>query len=483
MGKFIKKRLFVYFLAFTLLFSSAYAESLFSAEVTPVNDKITPYEEARFTLKVLNNQAFGDTFRLSVEDISWNLQTNPLADYFGGMDVEAASSKSTTAIIKPVQPMPFSQYRVSIFIESMQAGAKIKTDLLILLRNPGPSVRDYVPDIGKLVEIGKEIDPRKEVLVRVNLQNRNARNIDSVAVQLRSNLINSDIKSSLGPLERKTVEYRAKLDPLTKPQKDTLKITLIVENKSLAPSIEEDYEIIDYSAIVSAEQPLKTSFLETKREIVYSNEGNAKAEKLVEIEITALKGLFTKANPDAFIITRDNKRFLAWQLSLQPNESATITVTESYRLLAFIVLSIIAGIILYYFMRSPVMLKKEAIVIGTKEEGISDIKVVLHIKNRSSNVFDKIVITDRLPHIAELSKESETGTINPTSVTRSEKKGVILKWELPGLERFEERIISYKIKSKLSILGGFTLPLAVIRFYDKKGRERMSKSRKVIVSG
>ena len=146
-------------------------------------------------------------------------------------------------------------------------------------------------------------------------------------------------------------------------------------------------------------------------------------------------------------------------------------------------LSIIAGIILYYFMRSPVMLKKEAIVIGTKEEGISDIKVVLHIKNRSSNVFDKIVITDRLPHIAELSKESETGTINPTSVTRSEKKGVILKWELPGLERFEERIISYKIKSKLSILGGFTLPLAVIRFYDKKGRERMSKSRKVIVSG
>lgn len=479
-----KKRALVLVLVLSFLFSAGvYAESLFTANISPINDKITSYEEAKFLVSIENKQSFKDTFRLSIDDISWNLQTEPLSDYFGGLDINPGSSKPTTLIVKPVQTLPFGQYKITLSIESQTTGAKAKTNLLILLRNPGPSVRDYVPDVGRLVEIEKEIDPRKEVLIKINLQNRNAKNINNIVVQLRSNLINKDLETALEPLEKKTITYKANLNALTKPQKDTLRVTLVIENQTLEPPVEENFEITDYSKIISVEQPLKSSFLKTTRTIVYSNEGNAKTEKLVEIEVSALKSLFISTKPDAFTIERDGKRYLAWQLSLEPNESTTITISESYRLLAFIVLLIIMGVILYYVTRSPVTIKKEAIVIGTKEEGISDVKVVLHIKNRSSNVYEKIIVTDRIPNIAEFEKEPETGTIKPTSVTRHEKKGIILKWELPSLERFEERIVSYKLKSKLNILGGFTLPPTVIRFYDKKGRERISKSRKVIVSG
>ena len=55
-------------------------------------------------------------------------------------------------------------------------------------------------------------------------------------------------------------------------------------------------------------------------------------------------------------------------------------------------------------------------------------------------------------------------------------KGTLLKWNIDILEGFEERMITYKIKSKLSILGSLKLSPAVIKFKNSRGNIVISHS-------
>ena len=60
-------------------------------------------------------------------------------------------------------------------------------------------------------------------------------------------------------------------------------------------------------------------------------------------------------------------------------------------------------------------------------------------------------------------------------------KGTVLKWDIPELAPGEERLISYDIRSKLSIIGSFTLPRAKIKF-TKDGKDKIIFSNSVGVS-
>jgi len=75
-----------------------------------------------------------------------------------------------------------------------------------------------------------------------------------------------------------------------------------------------------------------------------------------------------------------------------------------------------------------------------------------------------VKIVDVVPSIAEVRKEFAEGTLKPSSILKHSSKGTILKWDIPELAPGEERLISYDIKSKLSIIGSFSLPRAKIKF-------------------
>ena len=141
-----------------------------------------------------------------------------------------------------------------------------------------------------------------------------------------------------------------------------------------------------------------------------------------------------------------------------------------------IISALIIGFIIYYLLRSPVVIRKEAFTVGITDEGISEIKVLLHLKNRTERKFEKAVLIDRIPDIVVVSKEIAPGTLPPTSVYRHEKEGTIVKWELGIIEKREERIISYRIKSKLAIIGGVRLPATLLKFYDNRANALATKS-------
>ena len=103
-----------------------------------------------------------------------------------------------------------------------------------------------------------------------------------------------------------------------------------------------------------------------------------------------------------------------------------------------------------------------------KEGGISELKVLLEIKNTSDKPIKNVAIIDYIPNIAELATDYMPGTITPAKVLAHKAKGSILKWTIEEMAPGEDRLISYNIKSKLSIIGNFKLPRAKVVFKQNK---------------
>ena len=90
--------------------------------------------------------------------------------------------------------------------------------------------------------------------------------------------------------------------------------------------------------------------------------------------------------------------------------------------------------------------------------------VSLAVRNRGSATIEGIDITDIIPDLVQIEKGLLIGTLHPSKILRHERKGTIVKWDIKRLDSGEERVITYKISTKLPILGGFTLSAANVRF-------------------
>ncbi|MBW2986276.1 hypothetical protein KY333_02810, partial [Candidatus Woesearchaeota archaeon] len=152
----------------------------------------------------------------------------------------------------------------------------------------------------------------------------------------------------------------------------------------------------------------------------------------------------------------------------------------NFQPILIISIAILIILISYFVFRSPVVMRKTATVIATKEGGISELKIIIEIINRSKKQIKHVKIIDNVPRIAELAKEYDVGTVKPDKVVQHERKGTLVKWSLDEVDPGEERVISYKVKSKLSILGGVTLPSAAAKF-DVGKRHRTANSNTPVI--
>jgi hypothetical protein len=183
------------------------------------------------------------------------------------------------------------------------------------------------------------------------------------------------------------------------------------------------------------------------------------------------KRMFVSSDPSSEVVRMDGKSYLQWNPSLKPMEVKTITVTTNYRPLILIILIIVLALVLYFVLRSPLILLKEASVIEQDEHGISEIKVKVFIKNRSRKMLEQITVTDKVPGITEYMESNTLGSMKPSRITKTTAKGTILHWDLDKLDAFEERIITYKLRSKLKFVGDMALPRTRVKFTYGDGKK------------
>ena len=361
----------------------------------------------------------------------------------------------------------------------------IRSYMMIGVNDPNPPPGEYLPAIRSTVNMNDLIDPRGNVTVEIEIENQNRRIISEMDVRLRSHMINADHKTSLGPLEQKKITINVPVDPLTNPQEDVLRVMILTSAGERIYQYEAEpfvFQIMHYGGIVESHDE-KKSFLKKTTTITLTNEGNGDIIDVYKMQKGFFERFFMSFEPGFERFQEDGENYLGWTLNLAPYESMEIRMVTSHRVPFGIIVLIIAAIVFYYLLRSPVVVHKSATVLSTKEGGISELKVLIILKNRSPKPVKGVTVIDKVSHIADVLREFEMGTLHPTKVFRHDKKGTLIKWEVKELDRFEERVLAYKIKSRLSVLGDFRLPVAVVKYKAVSGKEKSTHSNSVTLIG
>jgi len=474
-----KKAFFLLLVVALLSISLASALSELSLDYEAVKDNVVYMEPAEFYISITNNQGFSDRFKVSFGiNPKWSTQIIPPKDSY--LTINKGETKKIKVLIMAVSEMPPSLYRIPIIVKSLKTNLSEKIYAPIYLKS-GKLAGEYPPTVTAKVNIPDKVNPRETIRITIDLRNRNKLNITEMKIKLSSIVINKEVITSVGPLEEKTIIITHQFDPLEPPKKDTVTFSLYVDGNSIRTIEDIPIEIIAYSDIIESSE-LEKSFLKTEKKITYTNDGNIRKQETLKIEIGFFKDIVTSTNPKTYVLKEDGKRYRALDVDLKPGAKTEIIIVKNFRPLVAIITIVIILTILYYVFRSPIVVEKQAVVLNTKDGGIINMKIMMNVRNRTPKVIKNVVIIDRVPNIADIEKEFQIGTLKPDKIISHEKSSNIIKWNIDVLEKYEERIITYKIKSKLGILGGFKLPTAVIKYENEKGKDVITHSNSVSLS-
>lgn len=164
------------------------------------------------------------------------------------------------------------------------------------------------------------------------------------------------------------------------------------------------------------------------------------------------------------------------KVKLKPGEKAVITYKEVFFLRILIIL-IIAALLIYFkfFYVWGVKIKKNLIYKPPLKEGD---KISVSIEISASKSVKKIVVRDFVPPSFELVKSFET--IKP--IRKEKEDGIELVWKVRSLKPGEERVLHYKLKTKIGVMGSLALPKASVEC-EIEGKKAVKKSNTPRIKG
>ncbi len=463
----MKKRVLLFGFLLVFLATASYALT-FEATIRPVDSAIFLNETAVYTMTLRNDLETIENFVIYATDVTWSLDADPAKDR--NPKVYPATQAFINLRLKPTSYITPGIYNVPITVKNIRTNELKSVIATVDIISTEAVTAKYLPGIRTEVSMQGKIDPREEIPIKVDTINQNPLNISELTIILRSRLISKEYTTTLGPLETKTVSFSVKLDPFTNPQQDVLYVTIKVGPYSFEPE-PRVFNVISYGEI-KVTKDVKKGFLKKTQSLLLENIGNERKKETVRLPYGIISGIFTETSSKPQKVMYDDRKHFAWQVELDPQQTLRIEITTNYQNLFVAILIILVALAAYYVLRSPMVISKTAIIIGRKHGGISDLSVRVNIVNRGKVSLSDVIITDKVPNLLDMYKEFEEGTLRPTSILKHEKKGTIVKWSIRALEPGEERIIHYKVKTRLSIIGSLSLPITVAKF-RVEGRQRL----------
>lgn len=467
----VAKRVLLCLLLVCLLAATASAIN-FNVAIDPQQATTRISEAAEYTVLISHDAGTPERFELYSPDVEWDISTDILRPF----TVEKGETKEVVMSVKPLYATP-GFYAIAVHIRHSATGELLRKTIIIDVRPKDYVPGQYAPAV-RLSPSVDPVDPREPAIVNIEIRNANPRDLDNVQVKVRSELIQAEIEVDLIGLEKKLLVLPIRLPADTPPQKDTLRVTaIVVDGEKVIPFNAEpvEFEIVEYGEIAENIGE-RQSFLKTDWDYTLTNTGNIIKAKEFKLKPSFFQSWFTSYEPLARKVETSDGTFDSWDIVLDVGESTVIRATTNYRPLLIILLIAAIAIGAYYLLRSPLVVRKSAVVIAAKEGGMSELKILIEVANRTTKPVKHVQVMDKVPHIAEVSRDFEVGTMRPVKIAHDEKKGTLIKWVIDELDSHEERVISYKIRSKLSILGSMRLPVAVTKCETSPGRTRKTKS-------
>ncbi len=452
------KRFFLFIAVLLVSISTACAANL---TISPVNNQISPYDSAKFLLTVSNDLPKEDVFLISSNDMWWSLETVPLKDYTVGLSVPPKGTSTTTLLLKPREYIGFGPYDVEIVLQSQETKKQISEIASVNVRE---DLIDYPTNIEVSLLMPEKLDLRKTTSIKVQLKNNNRKKFDDLTIRLNSSFFDEVAVVDLASAQSKSTDFSISLNKSIAPQKDTVKVQLVYKDQVIK-EISKEYEIYPYG-IFKASKTTEKKFLGRLVTYTFTNDGNSKYTDNVLVETGYFERLFTSTNPDTTSISKDDAYYLTREVTIEPNASYIINVRIDYKPILYLIILIIALAILYFVFRSPLIVAKEASEILINEGGINSVRAIIKLKNRSSGTVKNIKIVDKIPKISVFERK-ESDTLQPTKLYPY-ADGTVITWVIPKLEPGEVRIISYRIKTKLGVVGELRLKPVIVQYGNRK---------------
>ncbi len=473
-------KVFIFFLMVFLCVSMAMGAN-FKIEMSPVSEdsgKIYKDEVAEFQVTITNLIDKEDKYLVYSLNPSWIISTDEPA-----LKVESGKSKTFVVYIDPTSSVTNSGiYSLKIDVKSVSSGNVLSSNQELIIKSD--SYRTFIPAISVIptVDFDNVVDLRDKFDVKIRLVNRNALDIPKLTVFVESSLFQDSYETAISPNSEMIKLLTYNVDPYTPPRTDVLKVQVYYDGEMITDKRIE-YEIQENKLFFTREVKEANKFLYSKYLVTLQNLGNVKSSEKFSYKLSSFKNKFTTTNPVANFIKSEPVSSLEFNVELEPSEILEVEIVTDYRAFVYTTSSIIflalLILFLYFTLRSPVVVTKKATVVSEKDGGTSEIKILLNLKNRTNKLLENITVIDRIPDITEIEEEFSLGTLKPTKIVRNSKKGTLIRWDFPNVEGFEERLITYRIHSKLGILGSFSLPAAMVRFEQPNGKKRAVKSKAV----
>ncbi|MFP4118969.1 MAG: hypothetical protein ACLFTH_02850 [Candidatus Woesearchaeota archaeon] len=447
-----------------------------SIDVEPVNQtshQIFFDETAVYKLSIDNSADTSKVFSISMNPLNW------IIDSSRNVVVDANSTETFELRVRP-RPTNFrgpGVYRVPLEVTTTD-GDELQDNVKIVIKSIEERLFEYKPSIALGVSLDEKVNPQDSLSVQVGVRNRNLRNLENVSLELDAEHFSGEKTFSLSSLEERSLAFRFDVDNNAAPGTYELFAKLVYDNETIN-EVERYYDIVPYADIDRDRVNSSSRFFKSTRVMKVTNTGNVNKSVVTDLDISLLEDIFTGVDVEASTVERLSRN--SWKVVLNPGETATITVVKNFRSLAALGLIAVVAVILYFTMRSPLTLKKQVIVTGKDDEGVSEMKVRIYLRNRTGKAFYNLRLLDKAPAIAQVSPNKAIGSIEPTKIVKTEHQGTIVKWDFDSLEAYEERIVTYTIRARLKIIGNLGLPKVKVRFENVKGKTRTTESARATI--
>ncbi|MFW5977184.1 MAG: hypothetical protein ACOCQQ_01595, partial [Candidatus Nanoarchaeia archaeon] len=375
-------------------------------------------QAAKFSLTITNTRSVDQVYNINANPVDW------LIEGVSSVRVGAGETKTFDLNIraKPSNYKSPGFYGVPVTLSSAQD--RLETQTTIYIRSIGDG--SYQPAISLSITMDSEVDPRESVPVVLNFRNRNILDIEELEILISSDHFSLEETTTLNGLEEKSLEFWFDIDSVTDPGEFELETELFYEGKRVAQA-SKMYEIQAYSLIERVVLQEDTVFFKTTKVSQLTNNANIVKTISSEIDVPFFERLFTTITVKANEVEKLGP--LNWDITLQPQEQVLITVTQNYRPIPLFLFLALIAFILYMKLRTPIVLKKHAIVTGKDNEGVSDMRVRVFIRNRTGKSFYNVRVLDKVPTIANVHINEGLGVLQPSDVVRTKHKGTLIKWD------------------------------------------------------
>jgi len=433
-----------------------------------LKNQITPKEQAQFQVIIHNTADVRQRYSIFSFAQGWNVDPSPLKDKI--IDLDAGQTYTVLVLIQPTDSFAPGIYFIPLSVES-DLGVKESLPLKVYLAPESPY--DYLPVIKVSVDMNDKIVPHNPVSIKLFLENKNPLHLGNMTLRLQSEMpeFNKEMIIDLPSLQKKTIELSVLPNEYQQPKEYSL--FFVFERKGQTVKVlEKKVEVVAIVSDFAVDVKQQSIFLKNFFSLTFTNKGNVLNTQEVKYPTTLWNSLFTQG--EARTLGENGQRYLAWDLTLAPGESVVVNFVVNFRILLYVLIFVGVAALFYWFVQPPVVLRKKAVTTRGGEEGtLSEIKITLELENVSSTPLKEVTVTDLVPAIVNVERSLDLGTLRPKEIVHT-KHGTKVTWSLVELDAHEHRIITYKVRAKLNILGTFSLPRAVVEF--GKGSRRKGKA-------